>query len=83
MSYSVCLFGNRKGAIIDADYIVCELESYELARRQKAINGGWGCIKEHANYQDALKSNNDFMLEILGQGLNIKRAYVGIGEALA
>ena len=71
--YSVVLFGNRKGATISKDYGVATSASWPDARRIIRDNGGWGNIKEFNTYRDALTSNLDFTIEIMGQGLSIQK----------
>ena len=68
--YSVVLFGNRKGATINKDYMAATCSSYKEARELIKSNGNWGNVKEYNSYYDALKQTNDFMIEILGQGLS-------------
>ena len=72
-SYAVTLFGNRKGATIGKDYAVLETNNYSAARKAIVDNGGWGNIKEYNNHYDAIKANNDFILEVRGVGLSVKR----------
>jgi len=71
--YSVTLFGNRNGATVDRDYGVGLETNYSTARKLIKENGGWGNIREFYTYIDALKSNNDFILEIMAQCLSIKQ----------
>ena len=69
--YSVVLFGNRKGATIDKDYMAATCSSYKEARALIKTNGNWGNVKEYNSYYDALKETNDFIIEVMGQGLSI------------
>ena len=69
--YSVVLFGNRRGATINKDYMVATCSSYKEARALIKTNGNWGNVKEYNSYYDALKETNDFIIEVLGQGLSI------------
>ena len=69
--YSVVLFGNRKGATINKDYVATTCGRYKRARAMIKSNGGWGNIKEYDSHFSALKEVNDFIIEIRGQGLSV------------
>ena len=53
--YRVLLFGNRKGATIDKDYMIETCSSYKEAITLIENNGGWGNIKEYNTYYVANK----------------------------
>tara|TARA_R110002020_G_scaffold99074_2_gene235377 strand:- start:339 stop:581 length:243 start_codon:yes stop_codon:yes gene_type:complete len=77
-TYTVTLYGNRRGALINADYMVSETTDYILAKARIKANGGWGSIGEQSSFERAIAYNEDFIKEVSGQGLNIKRGFISI-----
>ena len=68
--YAVVLFGNRRGATIDKDYMVAERNTYEDARKLIDENGKWGSVREFNTYHDVVEANVDLIIEIRAQGLS-------------
>lgn len=79
-TYTVTLYGNRRGAIVNADYLVSETSDYKEARARVKANGGWGCIISKPTKAGAVSYNDAFIEEVRGQGLNIKRGFIDIKE---
>ena len=77
-TYTVTLYGNRRGALINLDYMVSETADYILAKKRVKANGGWGSIGERSSWARAIAYNNEFIREVSGQGLNIKRGFIAI-----
>lgn len=77
-TYTVTLYGNRRGALINADYMVSETNNYILAEERVKANGGWGSIGSKSTKERAIECNNDFIREVAQQGLNIKRGFIDI-----
>jgi len=77
-TYTVTLYGNRRGALINADYMVSETNDYIAAKTRIKVNGGWGSIGEASSFERAIAYNNDFIKEVSEQGLNIKRGFIAI-----
>lgn len=77
-TYTVTLYGNRRGALINADYMVSETSDYISAKNRIKVNGGWGSIGEQSSKERAIEYNNDFIKEVSEQGLNIKRGFISI-----
>ena len=77
-TYTVTLYGNRRGALINADYLVSETSDYKEAKNRIKANGGWGSIGEQCSKERAIEYNNDFIKEVSEQGLNIKRGFISI-----
>ena len=77
-TYTVTLYGNRRGALINADYMVSETTDYISAKTRIKVNGGWGSIGEASSFERAVAYNDDFIKEVSEQGLNIKRGFIAI-----
>ena len=77
-TYTVTLYGNRRGALINADYMVSETSNIISAKERVKANGGWGSIGSKSTKERAIAYNNDFIREVSEQGLNIKRGFIAI-----
>ena len=77
-TYTVTLYGNRVGALINADYMVSETSNFILAKERVKANGGWGSIGSKSTKERAVSYNNDFIKEVSEQGLNIRRGFIDI-----
>ena len=61
-TYTVTLYGNRRGALISADYLVSETSDYKEAKTRIKANGGWGSIGEQSSKERAIQDNDDFII---------------------
>ena len=77
-TYVVTLYGNRRGSLINADYLVSETIDYKEARARVKAHGGWGSIISKSTEARAVTYNDEFIAEVLAQGLNIKRGFIAI-----
>ena len=77
-TYTVTLYGNRRGALINADYMVIETTDYISAKTRIKANGGWGFIGQQSSFERAIAYNDEFIKEVSKQGLNIKRGFIAI-----
>jgi len=77
-TYTVTLYGNRRGALINVDYMVSETSEYLSAIKRVKENGGWGSIICQPSLESAIAYNDDFIKEISGHGLSIKRGFIDI-----
>ena len=75
-TYTVNLYGNKRDALINADYLVSETSNYNEAKARVKANNGCGSIGARSSYESAVADNNEFIVEVREQGLNIKRGFI-------